>query len=102
LIQSFNLLPILMSGTQFLTSKLSTSTVTDPSQRQMVILMPLMFMFIFYNMSAGLVLYWFVSNIWQIGSQVWINRMIKKEDDRAPARAPVPAPPKDASGAKRR
>ena len=42
----------------------------------------MMFLFIMYKMSSGLVLYWFISNLWQIGSQLIINRLVKKEDDK--------------------
>jgi len=45
-------------------------------------MMPLIFMFILYEMSAGLVLYWFVSNLWQVGSQLIINRGVKKEEEQ--------------------
>lgn len=81
-IQYFNLLPILMTATQFLTTMLTPTTATDPSQKTMMYMMPLIFMFILYEMSAGLVLYWFVSNLWQVGSQLIINRGVKKEEEQ--------------------
>jgi YidC/Oxa1 family membrane protein insertase len=94
LISYFNLLPILMTVTQYLTTKLTMSTSTDPTQKQMAIMMPVMFLFIMYNFSAGMVLYWFVSNLWQIASQVLINRSIKNEDEKPkPSPRPVPKPP---------
>ncbi len=75
----FNLLPILMGLSQVLISKISTVTaVTDPLQRQMMILMPLFFMIILYNLPSGLVLYWLVSNILQVGQQLIVNKHIKE------------------------
>ncbi len=82
-IHAINLLPILMTATQYFTQKLTMTTSMDPSQKQMMVMMPVFFMFIMYNMSAGLVLYWFISNLWQIGSQLWINRKVKQEEEQA-------------------
>jgi YidC/Oxa1 family membrane protein insertase len=36
--------------------------------------MPVMFLFLFWNMPSGLVLYWTVQNILSIGEQWFINR----------------------------
>jgi len=89
LIQEFNALPILMTLTQYVSTKLSSPTSTDPTQKQMLYLMPVMFLFMMYSLSSGLVLYWFVSNVLQIGSQAIINRMVKKEGEAA---KPTPTP----------
>ena len=40
--------------------------------------LPLIFFFLFYNVPSGLLLYWTVSNILQIGQQMIINKMVKK------------------------
>lgn len=94
-ITAFNLLPILMTATQYFTQKLTMTSATDPMQKQMMVMMPVFFMFIMYNMSSGLVLYWFVSNLWQIGSQLWINKIVRKEEvEHVPhAGAVLPATP---------
>ena len=41
--------------------------------------MPIMFFFLFYNAPAGLLLYWTVSNIFQLGQQLVINKMMKNK-----------------------
>ena len=41
--------------------------------------MPIMFFFLFYNAPAGLLLYWTVSNIFQLGQQIVINKMMKSK-----------------------
>jgi YidC/Oxa1 family membrane protein insertase len=87
-ISHFNLLPVVMAGTQILVSKMSMSSSTDPTQKQLALMMPVMFTVIMYNFPSGMVLYWLVSNIWQIGSQYFINRSVKKEDDKPSA--PIP------------
>jgi len=41
--------------------------------------MPIMFFFLFYNAPAGLLLYWTISSVLQIGQQLVINSMMKKK-----------------------
>jgi membrane protein insertase Oxa1/YidC/SpoIIIJ len=42
----------------------------------MMMFMPLMFMVFFIWAPSGLVIYWFVSNLWSIGQQYLTNRLI--------------------------
>jgi len=61
-----NILPILMAGLMFLQQKFSAVSAAGTSQEQqklMMILFPILFGFIFYHMSSGLVLYWFVNTL---------------------------------------
>ena len=59
-----NIMPLLMTGTMFLQMKLQPpSPGMDPTQQAMMKYMPLMFVFFFYFASAGLCLYWTVSNV---------------------------------------
>jgi YidC/Oxa1 family membrane protein insertase len=74
-----NILPIIMGASQYLVSRFSTTNIKDPTQRQMLIMMPLFFTFILYNLPSGLVLYWLVSNMWQTAHQLIANKLIKKE-----------------------
>lgn len=83
---SFNLLPILMGLTQVISSRLSTTNITDPMQKQMMTIMPIMFIFFMYQFPSGLMLYWVVSNTFQIVQQVLTNRMMQNEPAAAPAR----------------
>lgn len=41
--------------------------------------MPILFFFLFYNVPSGLLLYWTVSNIFQMGQQFVINRAMKSK-----------------------
>lgn len=43
--------------------------------------MPIMFFFLFYNAPAGLLLYWTVSSLFQIGQQLVINKIMKQKMD---------------------
>jgi YidC/Oxa1 family membrane protein insertase len=54
-----------------------TPSTMDPQQaRMMMVMMPVMFTFLFYTFPAGLVLYWFVSNLLAIAQQILINRRL--------------------------
>jgi YidC/Oxa1 family membrane protein insertase len=67
--------PILMGATMFWQQKITPSTA-DPTQQRMMMMMPLMFSFMFLWAPSGLVLYWFVSNLWAIGQQYFTNWLI--------------------------
>jgi len=61
-------LTILMGGTMILQQWL-TPAQGDPTQRQMMMVMPIVFTFMFINFPSGLVLYWLVSNVLGIAQQ---------------------------------
>jgi YidC/Oxa1 family membrane protein insertase len=71
---SIRILPLLMGGSMLLQQRLSPAPNADPQQRQMMTLMSVMFTFMFYSFPAGLVLYWFVSNLLGIAQQLLVNR----------------------------
>lgn len=68
-----NILPLLMGVLMFVSSSLTTPA-NDPMQKKMMILMPIIFTFMFWNFPSGLVLYWFVSNIYTIGINLWLTK----------------------------
>ena len=68
-------IPILVGVTMFWQTWLSPTT-TDPAQRNMMLVMPIMFSFIFLTTAAGTALYWLISNIWGIGQQYFTNWLI--------------------------
>jgi YidC/Oxa1 family membrane protein insertase len=81
-----HILPIIMIVSQFVMQKMTPSPGMDPSQSKMMMFMPLIFGVMFYNFSAGLVLYWLTSNLVGIAQQWAVNRMM-------PAPPPPPRPP---------
>lgn len=88
-IDAVRLLPLIMLGTQLLSSKVMQPASGNAAGGQMKLLnyaMPVMFLFILYNMPSGLTLYWTVQNVLSIVQQLYINWTKK----RKPA-APVPA-----------
>jgi YidC/Oxa1 family membrane protein insertase len=68
------LLPLAMGASMVLQQRLSPSPGGDAQQRQMMTMMSLMFVVLFYQFPSGLVLYWFVSNLLGIAQQFWVNR----------------------------
>jgi len=69
----FNLLALLMGASMFVQQKM-TPTAGDPRQAKMMLyLMPTMFTFMFWSFPSGLVLYWLVNNVLQIGQQYWLQ-----------------------------
>jgi YidC/Oxa1 family membrane protein insertase len=89
-----HLLPVILIATQFLTQKLTPAAGVDPNQQKMMMFMPLMFGFMFYYASAGLVLYWLTGNVVGIAQQLIINKFM-------PAATPPPAPPPQKAPARR-
>ena len=67
------ILPILMGVSMFVQQKM-TPTMGDPRQAKAMLIMPFIFTFMFLNLPAGLVLYWFVSNVLQIFQQKLMER----------------------------
>jgi YidC/Oxa1 family membrane protein insertase len=68
--------PIIMGASYFLQQKLTPSTM-DPTQQKIMLLMPVIFTVIFLNLPAGLVLYFFVSNLLSIAQQLYMNKFVK-------------------------
>jgi YidC/Oxa1 family membrane protein insertase len=63
----FNLLPLLMGVTMLWQSHLTPpSPGMDPVQQKMMKYLPLIFLFMLYNFSSGLTLYWTVQNLLSI------------------------------------
>lgn len=56
----FYILPVAMGISMFFQSKV---TMTDPNQKAMLYVMPVMMIILFSNFSSGLTLYWFMFNI---------------------------------------
>ncbi|MBI4463042.1 MAG: membrane protein insertase YidC, partial [Acidobacteria bacterium] len=82
----YYILPVVMTLTMYISTKMTPMTTTDPAQQKMMTLMPLFFGVLFLTFSSGLVLYWLMSNLAGIGQQYWINRY-----QRARATAEKPA-----------
>jgi len=72
----YYILPVLMVITSYFMTKMTpTPTATaDPAQQKMMALMPVFMGFIFINLSSGLNLYYFSSNLIGVVQQWYLNR----------------------------
>ncbi|MCK9265871.1 membrane protein insertase YidC [bacterium] len=66
-----NVLPLIMAATSLWQQKL---TPQDPSQKTLTFMMPIMFLFLFYNFSSGLLLYWITMNVASLVEQYFIHK----------------------------
>jgi YidC/Oxa1 family membrane protein insertase len=90
-----NILPLVMGATQLWQMRLTPpSPGMDPLQQKMMQYMPLMFLFILYNFSSGLTLYWTVQNLLTI-AQMKLTKASGAKSAHPAAPAPrLAAPPK--------
>jgi YidC/Oxa1 family membrane protein insertase len=88
-------------GTQLISS-LVMSITADKSQRTMMLLLPFVFVPFILKFPAGLILYWITTNLWTIGQQLVIKRVVPPPVIATPegaaaiqeAKAPPPPPRK--------
>lgn len=85
---SLRLLPLIMLGTQLLSSKFTQPAGAGQQQsagqmKLMTYALPIVFLFILYDMPSGLVLYWTVQNVLSIAQQLYINHRKKLKDAQA-------------------
>jgi YidC/Oxa1 family membrane protein insertase len=66
---------VLYIGSQIASTLIATATA-DPTQRRMMLLLPLIFVIILYRYPAGLLVYWITTNLWTIGQQYLIRRRL--------------------------
>jgi len=84
-----NPLPLIMGATQLWQARLTPpSPGVDPVQQKMMQYMPLIFVLMLYNFSAGLALYWTVQNLLSI-LQMRLTKALPQQAQPAPAPAPV-------------
>lgn len=83
---------VLYVGTQLI-SGMVMSVTADKSQRTMMFILPLVFVPFVIGFPAGLVLYWITTNIWTIGQQYTIQRLIPAPHVATPAEAIAAKPP---------
>jgi YidC/Oxa1 family membrane protein insertase len=84
-----NPLPLLMGGTMLWQASLTpVSPGMDPAQQKIMKYMPLIFLFMLYNYSAGLTLYWTVQNLLSI-AQMKLTKTVDTKPATPAAVAPV-------------
>ena len=68
------ILPLVMIASQFIMQKMTPQPAGDPAQQKMMMFMPLVFGFMFYNFPSGLVLYYLTSNLVSMAQQWFFNK----------------------------
>ena len=90
------LLLVIYAGSQ-LASTYFMSTTMDKMQRNLLMILPIAFIFVIINFKTGLVLYWATTNLWTVGQGLITRRLVPK-GPQAPAgpKKTSRTPPKDA------
>lgn len=73
----YYILPILMGATMYFQQRITPSNFTDPLQEKIFKYLPVIFTFFFFTFPAGLVLYWFVNNLFSIAQQYLVNKQFE-------------------------
>jgi YidC/Oxa1 family membrane protein insertase len=96
-------LVLLYIGTQ-LAAGLVMAISADRSQRVLMFALPLIFVPFIITFPAGLVLYWITTNVWTVGQQFVVQRLIPPPEAPTPeeVRAAKPPPPPPRKKKKRR
>jgi YidC/Oxa1 family membrane protein insertase len=76
-----------------LASTLLMSTTMDKTQRTMLLVLPVAFVFFLINFPTGLVLYWVTTNLWTVGQGLITRRLMPKPEP--PARRSSRTPPRE-------
>lgn len=75
----YYVLPIFMGASMLAQQLFSDSKGQDPSQKQMMLIIPIVFTFVFLSFPAGLVLYMVTNNLLSMAQQSWVKYQVKKE-----------------------
>jgi YidC/Oxa1 family membrane protein insertase len=67
---------ILYVGTQLASSLMMSTPTMDPTQRRIMLLMPLFFVIFIINFPSGLIVYWITTNAWTMAQQYVIRKRI--------------------------
>lgn len=84
---NFNLFPILMAITSYLSMKIQPSSSAGSSgaaatqMKMMTTIFPLMMLLLFYNFASGLALYWTAQNVFAVAQQFITARLLNKKED---------------------
>jgi len=82
---------VLYVGTQ-LGASLVTAITLDKNQRRLMLALPFIFVFFILNFEAGLIVYWITTNLWTIGQQLAVKKLMPAPaplalDDGRPAKS---------------
>ena len=89
---------VLYAGTQLI-SGLVMAVTADKNQRMLMLIFPIVLIPVVINFPAGLLVYWITTNVWTIGQQATIQRLVPAPvhatpEEKAAAKPPPPSPRK--------
>jgi YidC/Oxa1 family membrane protein insertase len=73
----YYILLIIYVVTQLISTELMLTPQTDKQQKYIMRAMPIFFVFVLLHFPSGLFVYWVTTNIWTIGQQLLIKRVMK-------------------------
>ncbi|WP_040765925.1 membrane protein insertase YidC [Sulfurimonas hongkongensis] len=73
----YYILPILMGASMYYQQRLTPNNFTDPLQEKVFKYLPVIFTLFFLTFPSGLVLYWFVNNLFSIAQQFIVNQQFQ-------------------------
>jgi YidC/Oxa1 family membrane protein insertase len=82
---------VLYVGSQLVSSLLMMTATADKNQRMIMLFLPFVFVPFIINFPAGLLLYWITTNIWTIGQQQFLRRIVGRHHEPAAGLAGVSA-----------
>ncbi len=86
------ILIVLYVGSQLTSTLVMSAASMDPTQRKIMMFMPLIFVLFVIRFPAGLLLYWITTNLWTVAQQYTVKRYI------GPTVAVAAAPGVDSAG----
>ena len=87
------ILLVLYVGSQLVSSLLMMTATADKNQRVMMLVLPFLFIGFIFRFPAGLIMYWVTTNVWTIGQQQFLRRVVGRHQPEA-----VPAGATDLQG----
>ena len=76
----YYILLVLYVVSQLISTELMLTSQTEKSQKMIMRAMPIMFVFFLFRFPAGLFVYWVTTNVWTIGQQLLIRKVMKPKD----------------------
>jgi YidC/Oxa1 family membrane protein insertase len=79
---------VLYVGSQLVSSLLMMTATADQNQKIIMLVLPFLFVGFVFGFPAGLIMYWITTNIWTIGQQQFLRRVVGRN---APPPPPLPS-----------
>jgi YidC/Oxa1 family membrane protein insertase len=92
------ILLVIYAGSQ-VASTLLMSTTMDKMQRNLLLVLPLAFIFVVAHFPTGLVLYWMTTNLWTVGQGLVTRRLVPRTAVNQPVKRSSRTPAKEAAAA---